>query len=343
MKKIVYVALGGEPPSPEGYAYLAKLAREHVKVLTQRMKVSTKAGEPVEIEFIVSTESNTAEEQKIFFNAFAGPRGHRKYQIGIGVGYLARLELLSRALVADKTVLRGSTNSKLTSEQARKDGRNKVMSDFYFHYLITLVFMHELAHIVLGHVDWNAERRKQRELYEFFALPLTPEQRAEMRVLEADADHQAAKWAISMFDYSLQVNPHFKYKALPDQFYDFGHLLASKFQLAEATEPDIPKEKRTHPDNDTRVVVSLAFLADYFEKYRPEHVQRFMEAAINGALESLGHTIHSKSKAHDLTPAIIFMLKNGEQIDKLGVRHYLLKVEVGDGSFSVAESTEPAY
>lgn len=326
MKKLIYVSLEVEWNS-ETYERLARMADdalEQFQAVSAPLMVKASNGQPVIIERKV--DFSTPEDHDRFYNASVRPIGPAEYEIVIGGGLLARFDVISRALVADKTVLRGAVATQLTSKEARKSGRKEVLTDFVWHYLVSLTFWHEMAHVILGHIDWLVAKKRQRQLSELPCRPMSPEDAAERRVLEADADHQAAKWAVSMFDLSLDQNPNLKYKTLADRFHDFGYLLVTLFQVFGDLDPGGQVENRTHPTNDTRMVVSLAFIREYLEKYRPDQVDVLMDSCMKGGLSALGNVAYSSKRVPDLFGAFQFMMRNGEEIERLGVRRYQMLV-----------------
>lgn len=331
MKKIIYVSMpSNEHPSLDSIERLRQQAAQQFSALTARLGFTDKTGRPISIQVQIEAFNP---HSKYFYNASASRLGESEYQVLIGGGLLARLEVLGEAAAADKSVLRGSTRSILLGKQVRSDGRRKAIADFSFHYLLNIIFWHEVAHIVLGHVDWLSKEFKATELDELLMIQIDETEAAARRVLEGDADRQASVWTLAIFDSSLDNNPFLRYQSKTDAFYDFGYLVGLLFSMfAALSNEKTLANQQTHPNAHERIGVVLAFSEDYFKLRYSDAKSILQQSVVRGALQALNDIHHENRKPINALEMIGFTAKNGERIESLGVRDSQLVPESQLGS-----------
>ena len=322
MKKILYLDLNAIPPAD----YVARLKDDvilHLTALVSSLSFVDAAGDRVRI--LVNVDAANYDRPKMFFNARARRTTFGAYEVMLGGGLLARLDVLAQALAADRDVLRGSRKSKLLDPAVRAEGRQKVMAKFAFYFLLDFVFWHETAHIFLGHVDWLSKALGVDDLPELFADSVDPVEAERRRVLETDADRQSVIWAAASFDVSLKTNPFLSYTSDADAFFDFGVLSAALFMLFDAFDTGVAADLRSHPDNHRRVGVMLAFVEDYLGKYRADARSQLHQQCIAGGLSALQKLLHSNKRAFDVMDVFRFIGETGTRIEQLGFRSFQLK------------------
>lgn len=334
MNKVVYLNLSpDQPPSFEAIESLRQQAAAHFDALVSKLGFLDKQGNPVTIAFSVEAMNPKA---KYFYNGCASRAGDASYEIVFGGGLLARLEVLSRALTVNKKALKGSTSTRLIAKGVRRDGRQKAMSNFAFHYMLNLILWHEVAHVALGHVDWLAKEFGALEYVEMPMHPVSPEEADARRVLEGDADRQAALWSVSLYDHTLEHNEFLRYTTKADAFYDFGYLVGAMFSMSEALSDVASNQLKTHPEPQQRIGVMLAFAEEYLQKKYPEAFQVLHQCCVRGAIQALHDIVHQNRKPLDVWGIVSFLAQNGTKIDELGVRNLQLVPNAGLCSFDLS-------
>lgn len=324
MKKVIYLAAPPEePPTYESVELLRLQAAGHLAGLTSRLGFKNRQGRLISIEIAVDAVDPS---NRYFYNACAAPAGENTYKVRLGGGLLARLDALSRALTADRSILKGCTRTILLTGQVRKHGRPKAMADFAFYCLLDLVFWHEVAHIVLGHVDWLISTFGCRDLAEMAMTALTPDEIAARIALEGDADRQSALWSVSMFDYIMDRNDHLRYQAKADAFHDFGYLASALFMMLDGLRSEAGHEgPSTHPENNERIGMLAIFSEAYLRgAYSAASKHSLHESIVQGVAQALRHIIHANRQPLNLLEIVRFAASNTETVERLGVRRFQL-------------------
>jgi hypothetical protein len=342
MPKIIYVPLAPRPEElPAGFLDQLKFdALSTIEHITSSLNLSRKNGEPVNFDVEVITDFK---DRLTFYNACASRRGTNRYVIRIGAGVLIYADIIAQLLVADSSILKASQESDIVGTHLGSRSVKEVLKSFSFHYLATLLFWHELAHIILGHVDWIYEQRRDAQLSELQSRPLSLEFHNQQQVLEADADRQAASWLLASYDHINAQNPYLRYKSEIDSFYDFGVTIAALFRVFEALETEMPDTSRSHPANAVRIMTSMIGLKEYLEKYRSENTMPLYSACCKGAGDALKLMPLYAAKQPPELETILQMIEYKTKISTLTVRELQLNVTIGKTSASIKKATQKSY
>jgi hypothetical protein len=317
MRKLIYAA-----PTLEGVTLeVTTKDKEEILVTLKKITQNLAFKNPAGLKISITVELDEwAFERPIFSNARAKKITETKYAIEIGMGLVAQLRVLAMAIASDKTVLRAHSQAKLISEQSRGIGRTEAIGTFVFHYMVMFIFWHELAHIALGHLDWLGGQRGLNSIEEFGVTPLTDNECEERRVIEADADRQASKWTAGAIDLLLKSNEHIRYSNKADAIYDLGYTYGAFFQFLESLESVEEPKKKTHPDAQTRLGITLSFVQDFLEAYYPDASKILQDRVYKGGVASLKDIIHKNKKSFDIFNIAAFIYKNGDAIKRLDIR-----------------------
>jgi hypothetical protein len=280
-----------------------------------------------EIKIAVEVEG-TDIRSNYFFNACAKKDNQGGYKVIIGAGLLARLDALASAINNGSQRLKGAKNSKLvTQDKSLKLNRQKALSDFSFHYMLDLVFWHEVSHIALGHIDYLINVGNAQEYLESSVGALTTQEIKVRRALEADADRQAAIWSTKTYEYSLNTNKFLRYQNKKDAYYDFGYLIGAMFQFFESFHNNQSPEVRFHPKAQERMSVMLEFLKDSLDSiYNSKIGEVLKQSAIAGAVRAFFDILHENKQPLDIVAIYEFLSKMGDELDKLNMQNYQLKI-----------------
>lgn len=278
-----------------------------------------------------------AYDKKIFKQAKASRLGDGRYLIEIGVGLLAQLSLLARAISADKSVLRARTKSVLLTSDVRKDGREKAISDFAFHYMLSFIMWHEVAHIALGHLDWLVGCSSLNAIEEMGSSDIPKDMYTAYQTLEGDADRQASIWTAAIIDSSLTANPYLRYPVLADAFFDIGYIYGALFSFLGSVDGSMDHQFSKHPKADVRLGIALSCVEDYLQRYRPDTALQLMEQLYAGGVKALRTIFHAQSSPYDLLGAANFIGENGQRIAAMKLRKMQHKMSnSSEKSFSVS-------
>lgn len=333
MSKIIYVPMQYDPQriTKAMLRRLAEIACEHVRTVSNMMRLQSLSDRDVSIEFRVITDLS---DRDAFFNAKARRIQDHHYEIVVGGGMLVHLDLIAQTLVADDTALRGLRRGCLLNDEARKVGVGNILHDFNFHYLVGGIFWHEFAHIFLGHLDWLKEKRDGSYMCELHMKPLTDEEAEDYQMLEGDADRHAANFLLTSFDHSLSNNPYFRYQSEDDKFFDFGYMVASLFEVFHALENEVPSATRTHPENDVRTMISVHYLSQYLDQYRNTQADALKVACAKGAGAARERTFYANKRPPDEMSIVLKAFEVDFRPQQMGVRKHQLKLSTGPSSIT---------
>lgn len=278
-----------------------------------------------------------AYDKKIFRQAKVTRLGDSRYLIEIGVGLIGQLSLIAKSIAADRHVLRSRTKCTLLDAAIRKDGREKALGDFIFHYMLTFVMWHEVAHVALGHLDW-LEKNSQLSAIEEFGQDQLPEcEFIHYQTLEGDADQQASLWTAAVTDYTISSNPFLRYPILADAFYDIGYIYGALFVFLDSVDEDAPLHLRKHPKADVRLGIALSFVEQYLVQYHKDSSSMLMKQVYAGGIKAISTILHAEKRPFDVFEVAKFMAENGHRIDAMQLRSLQHSVtNSSNGSFNVA-------
>ncbi len=252
------------------------------------------------------------------------------------MGLIGQLSLIAKSIAADKHVLRGRTKCTLLDAAVRKDGREKALGDFIFHYMLIFITWHEVAHVVLGHLDWLKKNTQLTAIEEFGQDQIPENEFIHYQTLEGDADRQASLWTAAVTDYTMSSNPFLRYPILADAFYDIGYIYGALFVFLDSVDEDIPQPLRKHPKADVRLGIALSFMEQYLAQYHKDSIPMLMKQVYAGGIKAISTILHAEKRAFDVFGAAKFMAENGYRIDAMQLRSLQHSVtNSSDGSFNV--------
>ncbi|WP_129516019.1 hypothetical protein [Burkholderia stabilis] len=293
------------------------------------MRLYLPDGTPVSVDIELD---EFAVNSPIFRGARAAFLAPGMYKIEIGVGLITQLYVIAKCIAFDKSHLRGRTKAKLLRHDVRKSGRANVLADCAFHYMLTFVLWHEIAHVVLGHLDWLKARTGMGIIDEFGTRPMPDNKYTHSQTLEADADRQASIWTAAVVEAVTQNNNLLYYPTLPDLFYDIGYIYGALFGFLDSVDSRQPDAERYHPTADIRLGIVLAFVNDYLLRVHRDAAPTLRQEVIAGGMDALQCTFYQEKRPYNIFRAPEFMAGNGRRLDELGVRSLQHRVETSDDS-----------
>ena len=319
MKKIIYASVDLSGINIETATKDKEDALQSICNLVQKIAFIDFTGTKISIEVELD---EWAYGSKCFATASASKTGPSKFKIKLGVGLIAQLRVIAMAIAADKSVLKGRTKTRLLSKDCRHLGREKAIGDFVFHFMVSFIFWHEVSHIALGHLDWLSGNGKFSALDEFGEFNLTDQECLERRVLEGDADRQAAKWTAGIIDYALNANPYLRYPSIADTLFDVGYIFGALFSFLDSIDAVKPENRIIHPRAQIRMGIALSFVEDFLEKYYPDASSLLQAEVYRGGAASLKNILHENQKPFDAISVASFIVQNRQELEKLGIRKF---------------------
>ncbi len=180
----------------------------------------------------------------------------------------------SRAfLLPEYNILPWVDECTINNERLKNSSKKEVRADYAFFVGCYYVLLHEISHILLGHLDYlNDEMRKHRCLSEF-QDEKEQYNSSEIRIrkaFEAEADRQAGELMIIFYENSLGVHGVGDYFLFPSRLraYEFYvYAIAAVFRVLQ----DLTQRKGLiHPKPNERLYVLIASLSKYFRQNFPE-------------------------------------------------------------------------
>lgn len=317
--KVIYVNLALDSITLDAINPIREQATETLKRFLSPCLIKNFAGKDVRI---VVDFADIDPELDIFRTARAAPKGESSYAITFGGGLLARLYTLAQAIAADKSVLRGHMQAKSQCRDAQIAGRTEVLHQFCFHAMLIFIAWHEVAHVVLGHLDWLGAHLGVDSIDELSSPVNQHETFLHRRTMEADADRQAALWSCATLDVAMTGNPLLQYSSLRDLFYDAGYIYSGLFCFLDSVDNKVSDELRRHPKPHIRLAIVLSFFEDYFRKHHRDAAQVLQRAVYEGGLRALRNLQYENKEPFDFAATASFIASNGDRIEKMGLRKF---------------------
>jgi hypothetical protein len=254
-----------------------------------------------------------------------------KYEIKFHAGLLYHVWLASRLPLVNFSYFPWLERCKLEKEY-RKDGRKKILAEKLFYIMAYFVLFHELAHIVLGHIDFIADHLRHEDgISEVHASSGSTERRIPDDIsqpLEADADRQAGLWSVALFDMALGADGRGTELRYPDTFVPFELYTFGMCSWTALLQQFLREKGSTgsHPKPLHRQFVTHAFLAQFFDQFHPENSVRLMTVVSKAMIKAnrqLG--LEEADRLETYIESARYMEWVGEQITKLGVRNYQMR------------------
>jgi hypothetical protein len=326
--KIIYTNVSLEGVSPEILSAWKNEAWPTISATANAFSLFLPDGGSVKATIEIIEDKNN---ERVFKSALVAYNraNPSEYTMQIGAGLLVQLSVIARSIAADPTQLKATTKAKLLTPEVKAMGRTEAVGQFVFHFMLQFIILHEIAHIVLGHLTWLDSESGISMINEVEFAPLPDDEYANRQVLEADADRQAASWASGLVDYAMKSNPYWRYTTDADLFHDIGYIYGALFMFLDAIDVDKPEEFRTHPKASIRLGIALAFVESFLEKYLPDATNILVQKTMEGGIRAISHSHHEKKEPYDPMQVVHFMFQTGKRLDEMEIRKNLLSVKQG--------------
>lgn len=313
--KIIYIS--GPGYSPEAMAPLFDNVSNWGSEIISKFSIASKQGSNISIRFRIDYEK-TDEYKHINAHAARDLKGNADYEICLYASLIYNQWLISR-IPAEHAEPFSNVISQLIGSNEQEKIDHLCSAIFYISSIF--VICHELAHILLGHIDWRCDKTGQPSLIEVDTG--TPALSSATFAMEAEADALAASLLSAICSFSILEDNNFG--SFHNRLWILGfsitltmHMFENKILL------NGPPLERTHPNPSERWFMFLGHLLPNMHKLYPNLTD--IECYVgNGAatafkLTGLGN-LYSKL---DPMAHISLMATIGEQLKEIDLDPYRL-------------------
>ncbi|MCG8367148.1 MAG: hypothetical protein MJA27_27905 [Pseudanabaenales cyanobacterium] len=210
---------------PQEYKYenfepLLAQIEDHFHRILSSLKISTPSGKTTNLKLTVDVFN----PEKISACAWRVTKDPAAYEIRMNAGLTYYLWTASRTFaIPEYDILPWLEECKINDERLKKLSRKEVLADYAFFVGCYYVLLHEISHVVLGHLDYLNDEMRLDHLSEFqdekeqYSL-------SEIRIrkaLEAEADRQAGELMMIFYGNSLGVNGLGGYFLFPSRLHAY--------------------------------------------------------------------------------------------------------------------------
>lgn len=291
--------------------------------IVQALKISSPTAAECRVKCSVNHETPDT------VNATAARLSAGQYEIAVETGLVVHAWAYSRLLERfPAELLSWADEARVAPAEVPKGMTTPtLLAEYAFYIMCQFVFYHELAHVVLGHLDYLSHKISLSVIRE---IPASVEMDlSDLRAIEADADRQALLWSAAEYESTLGrdglgIGLRFPTQEAAWDYFGFVvTLLCILFQNANAT-----GTVRSHPDANERSFVMYGFIDEYLERSGKSLDQRarFFRTACQSRVEyarKLG-LVGGWSLEGNLQ-ACAFMSGVGRALDRMGVRKFQMK------------------
>lgn len=263
---------------PPGYTYdfepwLTKV-EDHFDKILSILKILTPSGKSTQIKLNLELTS----PEKYGANAWRESKESAIYKIKITSGLSYYLWTASRAFLYDETNLlpwieKCIINDKLIKTTDKKLSKREIIANSAYFLSIYCVVLHEISHIILGHLDYLNDEMGLNYLSEFQEekRDYSLEEIKIRKALEAEADRQAGELLLVFFEISLGSNGLGDYLSFPSRLHAYEFYIYAITSLFRVLQDITQREGIIHPKPNERLCnIFLGSLSKYFRQNFPE-------------------------------------------------------------------------
>jgi hypothetical protein len=160
------------------------------------------------------------------------------------------------------------------------------IKDAFAAYTMTLaiynIILHELSHIILGHLDYLDDVFQLNILDEFKdeKQNYASDEISIRKAFEADADRQAAQWLVGFFELTLGKTGLGKVLIFPSRLHAYEFYIYNITMVFRLVQDLTTRKNLIHPSPNDRLNIFMFSLSKYFELHRPsEHDNIYFHAS----------------------------------------------------------------
>ncbi|MBW4622779.1 MAG: hypothetical protein KME17_25895 [Cyanosarcina radialis HA8281-LM2] len=281
-KLFIIQALGYTFDSLE--SQLAQIENHFHRILSS-LKISTPSGKSTSIQLNI----DRVNPEKLDAKAERKSKELATYEITIKAGFSRCLWVASRALAFDEiNLLPWVEECEINDKRLRHLGKREILADYAYFIGSYLIILHEISHIVLGHLDYLNDEIGDRYLSELKdeKKQYYPEELIIRKAFEAEADRQAGQWLIGFFEHSLGSNGLGGYLLFPSRLHAYEFYVYSIAMVFRMVQDLTQREGVIHPKPNERLYILIASLSEYFKQNLPCEHDKTYHHALQSCLEA---------------------------------------------------------
>jgi hypothetical protein len=314
----------------ESFEPLLAQVEGHFKRILSFLKVSTPSGKSTDMKLTVDVFN----PEKISAYAKRITKDPAVYEIRMNAGLSYCIWTASRTFaIPEYDILSWLDECNINDERLKKLSKKEVIADYAFFLGIYYIILHEISHVILGHLDYLNDEMNLNHLSEFQdeKREYSAEEIKIRKSLEAEADRQAGELMMIFFENSLGENGLGGYLLFPSRIhaYEFYvYAITAVFRIFQ----DLTERKGViHPKPNERLYIMVSALSKYFSQNLTDQHDEIYLHAVKSCLEA-----GKKFLVIDSFEPLTVMLNAhnlsfvDDVIREINIRQYQHQIEVTD-------------
>lgn len=321
---------------PQGYQYenfeplLAKI-EDHFNRIMSYLKISTPVGNPTNLKLTVDVFN----PEKISACAWRVTKDPTAYEIRMNAGLTYCLWTASRSFaIPEYNILPWVEECTINDERLKRLSKKEVLADYAFFVGCYYVLLHEISHVVLGHLDYLNDEMRLDHLSEF-QDEKEQYNSSEIRIrksFEAEADRQAGELMIVFYENSLGVHGLGGYLLFPSRLHAYEFYVYAIAAVFRVLQDLTQREGLIHPKPNERLYVLIASLSKYFKQNFPDQHDEIYLHALKSCFEAGQKflVIDSFDPLTVMLNAYNLSFVDDDVVRETNIRNYQHRIEVID-------------
>lgn len=275
---------------PKGYEYedfepLLSHIEDYFNMILSFIKISTPSDTPTVINLTVEV----CTPEKISANAKRITKNPPVYEVRMSAGLSFSLWTVSRTFsIPDYDILPWIEECKINAKNHQGCNKKNILSDYAFLIGSYYILLHEIAHIVLGHLDYLNDAMNLGYLSEFQdeKRQYSAQELKIRKAFEAEADRQAGQWLVGFFETLFNkyyIGELFSFPSRIHAYEFYVYAIVAVFRLLQDF---TRREGIIHPKPNERLYILVASLSQYFKQNIPDEHDEMYFHVIKSCLEA---------------------------------------------------------
>lgn len=258
---------------------------QQFNLILNHLRITTSSDEPTEIKLkldIFNPEIISAYAKRL-------SKHPAVYEVTINAGLSYYLWTASMTFaIPEYNIIPWLEKCSIENDNLKQVDKKKILADYAFIISIYYVLLHEIAHIVLGHVDYLNDEMMLNYLNEFQdEKPNYSSQEIKIRkAFEAEADRQAGEWLVAFFEYTLGkegLGYALKFPSRKHAYEFYVYAITAVFRVLQ----DLTQRKGIiHPKPNERLYILIGALSKYFKQNTPDEHDVIYLHAVQSCMEA---------------------------------------------------------
>lgn len=257
----------------------------HFNRILNLLKISTPSGKAICIKLTV----DVLNPEKVSAYAKRNNKDLAEYEIRINAGLSHYLWAASKTFaIPEYDILPWSGKCTTNDEIMGKLSQKEALANYAFFLSTYYVLLHEISHILLGHLDYLNDEMKLDYLSEFQdeKRRYSSEEIRIRKAFEAEADRQAGQWLVIFFENSLGKNRLGEYLLFPSRIHAYEFYVYAITIVFRVLQDLTQRKGVVHPKPNERLYILIASLSKYFRQNLPDEHDEIYIHAIKSCMEA---------------------------------------------------------